>query len=158
MGAKQWESPPAMRAGEETREAISDTRPPIGRLVRWVVGSLLVFHGLIHLLGPVEIWAIADVEELTGQPVIDLGQSVADVLAGAWLLALIVLVGAGIGVLVRRTWWRVWAVVGVVISQVVIFIWWDDAATGTLPNLIVIAAVVLSKRWGHDETSGDRAK
>lgn len=153
MGVEQWERSRTVRAGEETREATSDTRPPIGRLVRWMVGSLLVFHGLIHLLGPVEIWAVADLEELTGQPVIDLGQSVTNVLAGAWLLALIVLVGAGIGVLVRRTWWRVWAVVGVVTSQVVIFIWWDDAATGTLPNLLVIAAVVLSKRWEHDETS-----
>ncbi len=150
MGVTQWESSRGVRADEETREVISDTRPPIGRLVRWVVGLLLLFHGLIHLLGPIEIWAIADLEELTGQPVIDLGQSVTNVLAGVWLVAFIVLVGTGIGVLVGRTWWRVWALFGVVISQVVIFIWWDDAAAGTLPNLLVIAAVVLSKRWRLD--------
>lgn len=143
----------AVRAREGTQQVIGETRPSIGRLVRWVVGLLLVFHGLIHLLGPVEIWAIADLEELTGQPVIDLGQSVTNVLAGAWLIAFIALVGGGIGILIRRTWWRVWAVVGAVISQVVIFIWWDDAATGTIPNLIVIAAVAFSRRWRLDQTS-----
>lgn len=143
----------AVRAPEGTQQVIGETRPSIGRLVRWVVGLLLVFHGLIHLLGPVEIWAIADLEELTGQPVIDLGQSVTNVLAGAWLIAFIALVGGGIGILIRRTWWRVWAVVGAVISQVVIFIWWDDAATGTIPNLIVIAAVAFSRRWRLDQTS-----
>ena len=152
MGVKQRESR-AARAPEGTQEDISDTRPAIGRVVRWVVGLLLVFHGLIHLLGPVEIWAIADLEELTGQPVIDLGQWMTNVLAGAWLIAFILLVGAGIGILIRRTWWMVWAVVGVAISQVVIFIWWDDAATGTIPNLLVIAAVALSRRCRFDQTS-----
>lgn len=151
MGVKQWGSSRSVRGDEEAREVISETRPPIRRLVQWVVGLLLLFHGLIHLLGPVEIWGIADLGELTGQPVIDLGQSVTNVLAGTWLLALFVLVGACIGVLVRRTWWKVWAVVGVVISQVVIVIWWDDAAEGTIPNLLVIAAVVLSRRWQFDD-------
>lgn len=153
MGVEQWENSRAVRADTENLRVISDTRPPIGRLARWVVGLLLVFHGVVHVLGPVDIWAIADLQELTGQPVIDLGQSATNVLAGAWLVAFIALVGAGIGVFIRQTWWRVWAVVGAAISQVVIFIWWEDAATGTIPNLLVIAAVVLTSRWRLHRTS-----
>lgn len=115
-------------------------------LFRWSIGLLLLLHGFIHLLGPVEIWNLADIEALSGRPSIGLSRSVTELLAGVWLLAFLALVGAGIGLLTRRAWWAGWAVVGAIISQIAILIWWGEAATGTVPNLIVIAAVVLFPR------------
>lgn len=56
------------------------------------------------------------------------------------------LVAASVGA--GKRWWPVVAGIGVVVSQAVIFIWWEDAATGTVPNLLVIAAVVLADRLG----------
>ena len=119
-----------------------------GRIARWVVGLLLVSHGLIHALGPIEVWGIADIAELTGRPSIDLGATATDILAVLWLVALVHLVAAGLGVASGKQWWPVLAGIGVVVSQAVIFIWWEDAATGTIPNLLVIAAVVFADRLG----------
>lgn len=50
------------RGTSQRRDSSSDQRHWTAnrRLIRWVVGLLLLFHGLIHLLGPVEIWTIAD--------------------------------------------------------------------------------------------------
>jgi len=134
----------------------TETRRSTATLARWVVGMLLIGHGLIHILGLLEIWGIADIEELTGQPSIGIDQTAADIIATGWLTAFAILAIAGIGVLARKAWWRTWAIVGVVLSQTMIVIWWADAATGTIPNLLVVASVFLSRRLGIDYTQGSR--
>jgi len=122
--------------------------PRFANLFRWATGILLIGHGLIHAMGPLDIWGIADVEELTGEPAIDIGSTATSVLAAVWLLAFVVLVVAGLGVLARRAWWRRLAVIGVILSQFVIIVWWGDAAAGTFPNLLVVIAVVLARPLG----------
>lgn len=113
--------------------------------VRGVIAVLLIGHGLIHAMGPAEIWGVADLPELTGAPSVDLDETAATVAAVAWLVALVVLVAAGWGILARRSWWRPAAIVGVIISQLVIIVWWDDAATGTIPNLLIATALLLTR-------------
>lgn len=114
--------------------------------LRLGVGILLVGHGLIHALGPLDIWGITDIETLTGEPIIDFGPSATDALAGVWLLALVLFVASGLAVLMRRGWWRPVAVVGVVVSQFVIILWWNDAAAGTIPNLLIMGAILYAPR------------
>lgn len=111
--------------------------------VRGVIAVLLIGHGLIHAMGPADMWGVADLPELTGTLSVDLGQTV---VAGAWLVALVVLVAAGWGILTRRSWWRPAAIVGVIISQLVIIVWWADAATGTIPNLLIVTALLATRR------------
>lgn len=118
------------------------------RALRWVVGILLIGHGLIHLMGPLEIWDIADIDQMTGDPTLAIGDTATNVVATLWLVAMVILIAAGVAVIARRPWWRTMAVVGVVISQMAIIIWWGDAATGTIPNLLIVAAVVLAGRLG----------
>lgn len=124
--------------------------PPWSTLVRWTVGFLLIGHGLIHVLGPLEIWGLADIEALTGDPSIDIGSAATEAIALAWLGALVTLVVAGTAVVARRPWWRALAIVGVLLSQATIFVWWGDAATGTVVNILVLAAVVLARPLGLD--------
>jgi hypothetical protein len=132
-----------------TRAAItSTTRRRTGAAPRWLVGVILIVHGLIHVLGPLDVWGIKEVEELSGRPIIDLGAMGTDLLAAVWLIALVLLVGAGIGVLAGRIWWRTPALAGVIVSQSVIVLWWDQAAAGTIPNLLVVAALVFTARLG----------
>lgn len=113
--------------------------------VRGVIAVLLIGHGLIHAMGPAEVWGVAELPELTGTPSVDLGETVATVVAVAWLVALVVLVAAGWGILARRSWWRPTAIVGVIISQLVIIVWWGDAATGTIPNLLILTALLVGR-------------
>lgn len=113
------------------------------------IAVLLIGHGLIHAMGPVEIWGLADLPELTGVPSVDLGETAAAVVAAAWLVALVLLVAAGWGIVSGRSWWPRAAIVGVLTSQLVIIIWWGDAATGTIPNLLIVAALLVTRAVGH---------
>ena len=122
---------------------------------RWIVGILLILHGLIRVLGPLAIWDLADIEALSGDPTI-IGSTAIQAFALTWLGALAILVVAGIAVMARRPWWRALAVVGVVVSQIAIVAWWDDAAAGTVANLLIIAAIVLARPLGLDFRDSDR--
>jgi hypothetical protein len=115
-----------------------------GDVARWLVGILLIGHALIHLMGPVDIWGVADLEQLSGEPSIAVAAIPTEVLAIVWLLPLALLMAAGVAVLTRRAWWRPIALIGAASSQLAIMFWWDDASAGTIANLLVLAAVVLA--------------
>ena len=139
---------PPERAGVGDSEVGASEQRRFAGPVRWFVGVLLIIHGIIHVLGPLDMWGIADIEELSGEPTFDIGSTTADSLAVAWLLAFVLLVTAGLAVLARRTWWRPVAIVGVVVSQFAIIVWWNDAAAGTLANVLIVVAVALSAPLG----------
>jgi hypothetical protein len=103
-------------------------------VVRWIVGVVVVCHGLVHLLGAAEGLGWADVPHLS-EPI--------SVAAGAvWLAAAGLAVAAGVMLLAGTRWWWVIGAVAVVVSQGVIITSWSDARVGTLANVVLLAAVV----------------
>ena len=102
--------------------------------MRWVVGIVVILHGLIHLLGAVEGFGWADVSQLK-DPV---GTAVGVV----WLAAAIVVVAAGALLVGRVAWWWPIGAVAVVVSQMVIITSWADAKAGTLANIVLLVAVI----------------
>jgi len=63
-----------------------------------------------------------------------------------WLLAWMLFAIAAIGFMMKKDWWPVLALLAVVISQVLIFTSWTDAKFGTIANMVILAAAILS--WG----------
>ncbi len=117
-------------------------------LFRNALAALLVIHGLIHAVGPLATWGLVEFEDIDGEPTIGLSDGVADVLGVLWLVALVALVAAGVAVLLRRGWWRGVALIGVVISQVLVVLWWEGAWRGTIANALILAAI-WNTRHGH---------
>ncbi|HMO12534.1 MAG TPA: hypothetical protein PKD64_03005 [Pirellulaceae bacterium] len=100
--------------------------------------GLLVVHGLIHSLGFLKAFNIIQVKELT--------QEISRSLGALWLLAAIAMILAGVGFLFGiQTWW-VNAILAIVLSQALIYRSWQDAKWGTIINIIVFVAAILS--WG----------
>ncbi len=110
------------------------TRPTLRTSIRWVTGLLVVLHGLIHLLGTVEGFGWADVDQLDG--------SISPELGAAWLVAGALAVTAGVLLIARaRRWWIVGAAAAVS-SQLVLMTSWSDAKAGTVVNVVLLVAVV----------------
>lgn len=114
------------------------------KATRWLTGLLLIGHGLIHGLGPIAIWGFADIPGFSGVAALAVSAAVLQLLALAWLVAMAILVAVGFGLIAGKTWWQYWALAGAIVSQLVIAIWWTDAAAGTIPNLLIAAAAI----WG----------
>jgi hypothetical protein len=100
--------------------------------VRWLFAGLVTVHGLIHLLGVVEGFGFADVQQLT--------QPVTPGAAVLWLIAAVaVLASVPFTLLRSRGWWWLTAAAALV-SQVAILTSWGDAKAGTAANVIMVLA------------------
>jgi len=101
--------------------------------MRWAFATLMLIHGLLHLMGPAKAFGWAELPELA---------PVSRAAALLWLGAAATLLGTAALVLqAPRIWWVV-GLAALVLSQAAIFTAWDDARVGTLANLILLLGVV----------------
>jgi hypothetical protein len=102
--------------------------------MRWLFVVLIVVHALIHLLGVVKGFGLADVPQLS--------RAIPPVQGVLWLAAAAtVLAAAGLLAVDRPSWWAV-GLVGVMLSQVAIATAWSDAWAGTIANVVILVGVV----------------
>jgi len=97
---------------------------------------LICIHGVIHLLGFVQAFQLADVSQLT--------QPVSKPAGIVWLFtAVLFFVSFCFLVLNNHSWWIV-AGIAVILSQFLIIQSWTDAKFGSLANLIILLPVIIS--------------
>ncbi len=91
---------------------------------------LLSLHGLIHLLGFLKAFQIAEFEGLTlpiSRPV-----------GALWLLAFGLFGFALLQEIRGGTCWWMAGLLAVILSQILIVLFWQDAKFGTIPNVIIL--------------------
>lgn len=103
-------------------------------VVRWGLVSILVVHGLIHLLGAAKGFGWAAVPALE--------QPIGSVVGSVWLAAGLTVIVTGVLLGVGVRWWWIVGAVALVASQTVIVTSWSDARAGTFANIILLVAVV----------------
>lgn len=97
---------------------------------------ILVLHGLIHLVGFVKAFGLAEIGQMT--------QVISKPLGLGWLLALFLMLMVGVLVVNSKQWVWIPALIAVVISQILIIVSWQDAKYGTIPNLIIFIFAIFS--------------
>lgn len=100
---------------------------------------LVALHGAIHFLGFVKGVGIKEVKELT----LPISKS----MGVTWLLAAILLITYGILYLIHSKYAWLVGLLGVLISQILIILFWKDAKFGTFPNLLILLISLMA--WGH---------
>jgi hypothetical protein len=116
--------------------------------MRLVFACLLLVHGLIHLMGFVKEFRLAEVAGLSGKMLIPLPAEWAKPAGALWLLTSGLLLLTALIFLLRKEWWWVPGVVALLFSQALIILYWPDAKFGTLANvLILLVALVAYGSW-----------
>lgn len=101
--------------------------------LRWLLVAVLTLHGLIHLLGVVKGFALADVAQLS--------EPITAWAAALWLLAAVLVLGAAALLAAGApVWWWAIALGAAITSQVAISTSWNDARAGTIVNLVLVLA------------------
>ncbi len=112
--------------------------------MRIAIGALLFLHGLIHLLGFLKPWKLAEVTQLSGRAIVPLSDGAFRVIGVLWLIVAIAFVGAAVlRVLDREVWWMI-AAPALVLSQGLIILQWGDAWAGTIANGLLALAVAMA--------------
>ncbi|MCU7695492.1 DUF6544 family protein [Haoranjiania flava] len=107
--------------------------------MRIVFLIIVLFHGLIHLLGFVKGFGFKEVKELT--------LPISKPIGFLWLTAAVVVLTFGILQLLNSKYSWLVGLGAVVISQSLILMFWKDAKFGTLPNMLILLVTMIS--YGH---------
>ncbi|MCX6305026.1 MAG: hypothetical protein NT040_08665 [Bacteroidetes bacterium] len=96
---------------------------------------ILVFHGLIHLMGFVKAFNLAEIDQLT--------QPITRTSGVFWLLTMALLAVAAILLLSGKGIWWMPATLAILFSQVLVIQSWQDAKFGTAINVVLLVAVII---------------
>lgn len=95
---------------------------------------VLFIHGMIHILGFLKAYQLAEINQLT--------QNISKPMGMLWLIALILFFAAAIQLVSNHHLWWITALAAVILSEVLIILFWQDAKFGTIANIIILLAVI----------------
>ncbi len=95
---------------------------------------ILFIHGMIHALGFLKSFQLAEINQLT--------QNISKPMGILWLIAVILFLAAAIQLISNHDLWWITALAAVILSQVLIILFWQDAKFGTIANIIILLSVI----------------
>lgn len=120
--------------------------------MKYIFAIIIILHALLHLLGFVKEFKLAQVSQISGDTLLGLPDTAKRIAGSLWLLAcLSFLVTVGQYLRGNDSWWM-WAVVSIILSQALIILYWHDAKAGTIANIIILAVAA----FGYGQYSFNR--
>lgn len=105
-------------------------------MTKIIFSVILGFHGIIHLMGFVKAFNFYEIKELT----LPISKS----LGVTWFLTFLLFATTLILFLIKNEFWWLIAIIGILISQVLVFTFWQDAKLGTIPNIIILTVSIVA--------------
>lgn len=101
-----------------------------------IFAVIVSFHGIIHLLGFIKGFELAEVDRLNGE--------ISKTAGFLWFTALILFFVSIALFLLKSDWWWMTGIIAVVVSQILIFLHWQDTKFGTIANIIILIVLVFA--------------
>jgi hypothetical protein len=95
---------------------------------------IILLHALIHLMGFAKAFGLAEFSELT--------LPTNRVWGLIWLFTALILILSGVLWMFNVSSWWIPAIIGVILSQILVFAFWQDARFGTIPNIIILIVII----------------
>lgn len=120
-------------------------------MIKAIFIIILTVHGLIHLLGFFKEWKIAEIKEMSGETSFPMSPKTAKIFGAIWFIACVTFILSAVMVWENTGWWWMTTAMGILVSQILITIYWKDAKAGTAANAIILLFVLLaSAYWNFD--------
>ena len=103
--------------------------------MRTILIVLVLIHGLIHLLGFLKAYELANFNQLA--------QFISKPVGLFWLLISFFFFTTALLIHLKKEWWAYVGLSAVLLSQVLIVIYWKDAKFGTFANIIILLACLI---------------
>jgi len=113
-------------------------------VVRIIFLVVMAIHGLIHLLGFAREWNLLSRDQFKSETIVHFSGTMARMVGLLWLVTCMLLLSATLLAILRKDYYWIPAGIAILISQVLIILYWQDAKFGTIPNIIILIAVVLA--------------
>ncbi|HFQ94378.1 MAG TPA: hypothetical protein ENK32_10235, partial [Anaerolineae bacterium] len=115
----------------------------------FVGAAIIILHGLVHLLGFVAYWPLAELAELPYKTTLlngrfPIGASGMRVYSVVWLVTAVAFVMAAIGLLAKQSWWLPLLGTAVILSLIITALDWNQAWRGTIVSLLILVPLLLA--------------
>jgi len=120
-------------------------------MIKIIIAVVIFLHGLIHLMGFAKNLNLAEVGELSGKTIVPLSETAVKVAGFIWLTACLFFAASAFGLLLGKQWWWGIGICGMILSQMLIILYWKDAWAGTIANVIILIAVILSAAYSNSQ-------
>lgn len=117
-------------------------------MLRIVFASILVIHGLLHLIGVAKEWNMGSQGQVSHKALVPFFGNTSNT-GTVWLLTSILFLSATLGFLLRKEWFWIPAAAALLISQVLIIIDWRDTKYGTIVNIAILIVIIFSAATMH---------
>ncbi|MFC2077172.1 ABC transporter permease [candidate division KSB1 bacterium] len=112
-------------------------------------GLFLLLHGLVHLMGLVAYWPIAELKELPYKTTLlggrwDIGRGGTRICSLLWAAGAIAFSAAALGLALRYGWWRPCLLGATLYSLVLTVLDWSPAWRGAIINAVILTALAVS--------------
>lgn len=102
--------------------------------MKFLFAFLLLTHSLIHLLGVIKAFRPEKFPQLS--------RNISKPEGGVWALAFFLLIASFVLYLNNDEMWPAMAIGGVILSQVLVSLNWEDARYGTFANLLIMGVAL----------------
>jgi prepilin signal peptidase PulO-like enzyme (type II secretory pathway) len=92
-------------------------------------------HGIIHFLGFGKAFGYGNINQLS--------QEISKPIGIVWLLVGLLFVLAAVLSITQKDFWSYFALIAAVLSQILIILNWQDAKFGTIPNILILAVIII---------------
>lgn len=104
---------------------------------------ILVSHGLIHLVGFTKAFGIYNYKGITS----DISKSIGLL----WLSSVVFFIITSILYSTKFNYWWLFALIAIILSQMLIIYFWNDAKYGTIANLIILFVSIIGfQSWNFE--------
>jgi hypothetical protein len=110
-------------------------------MLRIIFSALLFVHGLIHLIGFYSEWKLGSSTLISGKTLLPLNSSLSHISGIVWLLTALSFTASGILYILKNDSFRIAAIIALILSQLLIVLYWHDARFGTITNVIILIVV-----------------
>lgn len=104
-------------------------------MIKEIIVGISLIHGIIHLIGFAKAFHVDGIDQFD--------EDISKIYGFGWLLACGLFIVSAILLLLENWTWVIGAIGAVIISQSLIHRYWLDAKTGSIINLILIAAILI---------------
>jgi hypothetical protein len=106
-------------------------------MLHYLLAFIIFIHSLLHLMGYSKAFQYTGIKHIEAH--------ISRPIGILWIMSCFFFTGAGVLFLLNNDYWQIVGVVSIALSQIAIIIGWKNARYGTIVNLLILTAIVISK-------------
>ncbi len=105
-------------------------------MIKAIFSSVIIIHGLIHLMGFLKAFQLVEINQIK--------QTIHRPIGLLWLISALLFITVAVIFLFKNDWWWMVAVPALMFSQILIIMYWRDAKYGTIANGIILIGTIIA--------------